>query len=195
MARCRPAQRSARASIPRTSSPRLPGNEKEASAGWSVCDDREGSTVHYEPISSKAPETTFDFTADQTTFMERIYEGKDRRTFQFDRERGLVVRAEIEIAYGAHMQGGGRGTLELTSVAELGPEKMAVLGSEMDRYFDAQQACRDLFKKARIAGDKAEALIQKARAILADARAAVERCPRSRWSRGTTRASRLPSSA
>lgn len=153
--------------------PRLPSDEKEASVGWTVSDDREGTTVRYEPLAGKTLDAGFDFVANQVSFMERIYEGKDRRTFHFDRKRGLVVRAEIERAYGAHMQGKGTGTLELTSIEELEPTKLAAFREEMDRYFDAQQAYRALFRKAETSGNEAGALLEKARTILADTRAKV----------------------
>ena len=53
--------------------------------------------------------------------MEKIYEGKDRRTFHFDRSKGGRRRAEIERAFGSHMNSKGTGTLELKSIEELEP--------------------------------------------------------------------------
>jgi hypothetical protein len=74
----------------------------------------------------------FDFQADQNTFSERIYEGTDRCTFHFDPKKGLVVRGEVEWTSG-QLRGKGTGTLELKSVEELGPARLASLRDEMDR--------------------------------------------------------------
>jgi thiol-disulfide isomerase/thioredoxin len=155
--------------------PRLPGNEDEASAGWQARDDRDGATIDYRPLARKEKEdmATFDFDAARNTFMERFYEGTDHRAFHFDRGRGLVVRAEIARAYGSHMQGKGGGTLTLVSVEQQGPAKLAAFGAEMDRYFTAELAYHDLYRKAETAGARAEELLQEARARLAEARAQV----------------------
>ena len=70
---------------------------RQAAAGWQAHDDRDDTTIRYKPIDRKDRNdaATFDFDADRSSFIERIYEGKDRRTFHFDRKKGLVVRAEI----------------------------------------------------------------------------------------------------
>jgi len=155
--------------------PRLPRDEKEAAAGWQARDDRDDTTIRYEPRARKDKEdgATFDFEGEQSSFMEKIYEGKDRRTFHFDRKKGLVVRAEIARAFGAHLQGKGTGTLELKSVEEMEPAKLAAFREEMDRYFDAHRAYHELYRRAETSGGEADALLKKARAILADARAKV----------------------
>jgi thiol-disulfide isomerase/thioredoxin len=155
--------------------PRLPGNEDQASAGWQERDDRDGAKTDYKPLASKDREAvaTFDFDAARSTFMERFYEGTDHRTFHFDRSRGLVVRAEISRAYGSHLQGKGGGTLTLGSIEQQGPAKLAAFGAEMDRYFSAELAYHDLYRKAETAGARAEELLKEARTLLADARAGV----------------------
>jgi thiol-disulfide isomerase/thioredoxin len=155
--------------------PRLPRDEKEAAAGWQARDDRDDTTIRYEPLARAEKEKTdaFDFVGDQSSFMEKIYEGKDRRTFHFDRKKGLVTHAEIERAFDAHMNGKGTGTLELSSVEELGLAKLAAFREQMDRYFDAQQAYHELYRAAEKSGGGAEAILKKAYTILTDARAKV----------------------
>ncbi len=71
------------------------------------------------------------------------------------------------------MQSEGKGTLELTSVAEMVPAKLAAFGEEMDRYFRTHQAYLVLYRKAETDGGQAEALLKQAHALLADARARV----------------------
>ncbi len=155
--------------------PRLPGDETEAATGWQARDDRDDTTVRYQPINreDKNNAATFDFDGEQSSFMEKIYEGKDRRTFHFDRKKGLLVRAEIARAFGAHMQGRGTGTLELRSDEEMEPTMLAPFREQMDRYFDALRAYHEIYRRAETSGGEAESLLNKARAILADARANV----------------------
>ena len=155
--------------------PRLPGDEKQAAAGWEERDDRDDATIRYKPIARKdsGDGATFDFEADRRSFVERFYEGKDHRIFHFDRKRGIVVRAEVARGYGSHMQSEGKGTLELTSVAEMPPAKLAAFREEMDRYFDAHQAYLALYRKVEKSGDQAGTLVNQARKVLADARAKV----------------------
>lgn len=154
--------------------PRLPGDDRQAAAGWEARDHRDDATIRYETLHTNANENgpTFDFQADQNTFAERIYEGTDRRTFHFDRKKGLVVRAEVEWTSG-QLRGKGSGTLELKSVEEVAPAKLVTLRDEMDRYFDAQAAYDQLSREAVTSGGGAEALLKKARTVLDDARARV----------------------
>jgi thiol-disulfide isomerase/thioredoxin len=157
--------------------PRLPGDAREASAGWQARDDRDGATVDYRPLAAKETGDegvpTFDFDGVRSTFMERFYEGTDHRTFHFDRSRGLVVRAEIARAYGSHLQGKGGGTLTLLSVEKLEPAKRAAFAAEMDRYFTAHLAFDELYRRAGTAGAAAAIRLKEARAVLADARSRV----------------------
>jgi peroxiredoxin len=155
--------------------PPLPADLKAATAGWQTRDDRDDITIRCEPLPQKDKNhsDTFDFAVDQSTFMEKIYEGSDRRIFHFDRKKGLVSRAELARAFGAHIQGKGTGTLELTSIEQIEPVKMVAFREQMDRYFDAHEAYLVLYRKARTSGNEAEALLKKASSILADGRAAV----------------------
>jgi thiol-disulfide isomerase/thioredoxin len=152
--------------------PRLPGNDKECTSGWKAHDDRDDATTQYEPIACKEKDdgATVDFVADQSTFMEKIYEGKDRRTFHFDRGKGLVVRAEIEREFGSHMNSKGTGTLELKSIEELEPGKLATFRDDMNRAFETIEAYRKLYRHSPKSGGEAEQLLNKARSVLADAR-------------------------
>ena len=153
--------------------PRLPGNDKECTSGWKVHDDRDDATTKYEPVARKASDegATVDFVADQSSYMEKIYEGKDHRTFHFDRGKGLIVRAEIAREFGSHLNSKGTGTLELKSIEELEPAKMAMFRDEMNRAFETIEAYRKLYRHSPKSGGEAEQLLNKARSVLADARA------------------------
>jgi thiol-disulfide isomerase/thioredoxin len=155
--------------------PRLPRDEKQATAGWASRDDRDDATIRYKPPVGKdsGDGTTFDFEADRRSFVERFYEGKDHRVFHFDRKRSIVVRAEIARGYGSHMQSEGKGTLELASVAEMPPTELAAFRDEMDRYFDAHQAYLALYREVEKSGERAGTLMNQARKLLADARSKV----------------------
>jgi thiol-disulfide isomerase/thioredoxin len=155
--------------------PRLPGNEKEAAAGWQAHDERDDATTRYEPVDSKANSdgSTVDFVADQSGYMEKIYEGKDRRTFHFDRSKGLVVRAEIERAFGSHLNSKVTGTLELQSIEELETGKLATFRDDMNRALEAHAEYRDIYRSVPTSGGEAATLLNKSRAVLADARAKV----------------------
>ena len=154
--------------------PRLPRDEKEI-AGWVSLNDRDETKARYKPMAVTGLDNaiTFDFEVDRRGYAERIYEGKDHRTFHFDRKRSLVVRSDIARAYGAHMKSKARGTIELNSVSEMLPSKMATFAEEMDRYFRAHQAYLVLYPKAETDGNEAESLLERAHAILAEARAQV----------------------
>ncbi len=153
--------------------PRLPENDKECTSGWKAHDDRDDATTQYEPIARKASDerATVEFVANQSTFMEKIYEGKDRRTFHFDQGKGLVVRAEIEREFGSHMNSKGTGTLELKSIEELEPAKLATFRDQMNQAFETIEAYRKLYRRSPTSGGEAEQLLNKARSLLADARA------------------------
>jgi thiol-disulfide isomerase/thioredoxin len=155
--------------------PRLPASEKEAVAGWQAHDDRDDATTKYQPVARKDKDDgpTFDFDADQGTYQEKIYEGKDRRAFHFDRAKGVVVRAEIERAFGSHINSKGTGTLELKSIDELEPAKLATFRDDMNRAFETIEAYRKVYRSTPKAGGQAEALLKNARVGLADARAKV----------------------
>ena len=155
--------------------PRLPATEKEAATSWRAHDDRDDSTVQYKPIAHTAKDDglTFEFNADQSSFMEKIYEGKDNRTFHFDRNKGLVSRAEIERAFGSHINSKGAGTLQLKSIEPMEPAQLATFRHEMDLSFKTIEAYRQLYRSAAKSGSAAEALLKKARTILTDARAKV----------------------
>ena len=146
--------------------PRLPVNEKEAAGGWQAHDERDDATTQYEAARTKAKADgpTIDFVADQSAYQEKIYEGKDRRTFHFDRSKGLVVRAEIEQQFGSHLNSKGAGTLELKSIEEMEPGKLATFRDDMNRAFLAHQAYRKIYRSVPTSGDEAEALLTKARA-------------------------------
>ena len=155
--------------------PRLPRDEKQVASGWEARDEVDEATIRYKPCAGRAAGdvAAFDFEADRLSFVERFYEGKDHRTFHFDRKRGVVARSEIARGYGSHMKSEGRGTLELKSVEELEPAKLSAFREEMDRFFDAHQAYLALYRKAETSGEEAGKLLVRARSILADARARV----------------------
>ena len=102
--------------------------------------------------------------------MEKIYEGKDKRTFHFDRGKGLVTRAEAVREFGSHINSKGTGTLELKAIEELVPEKLATFRDEMNLCFDAIEAYRQSYHSVSKSGAGAETLLNKARTILSDAR-------------------------
>ena len=143
--------------------PRLPASANEAADGWQAHDERDDATTRYEPVASKdkANGLTVDFIADQSTYIEKIYEGKDRRTFHFDRTKGLVVRAEIERAFGSHIDGKFTGKLELKSIEEMEPGKLASFRDQMDRVFETIDVYRKMYRGVPKAGEEAEALLEQ----------------------------------
>jgi thiol-disulfide isomerase/thioredoxin len=155
--------------------PRLPANDKEATTTWQTHDDRDDATVRYKPIAKKANDDgiTFEFEADQSSYMEKIYEGKDKRTFHFDRKKGLVTRAEVVREFGSHLNSKGTGTLELKAIDELGPAKLATFRDQMNLCFESIEAYRQLYHNISKSGAAAETLLNKARTVLTDARAKV----------------------
>ena len=79
----------------------------------------------------------------------------------------------MSLAFGSHMQGKGQGTLELKSVEDEEPAKLAAFAAEMDRVFSAQKSYHELYRKAETAGAGAEAILTQAGTILKEARAEV----------------------
>jgi thiol-disulfide isomerase/thioredoxin len=153
--------------------PRLPGDEKQTADGWQSRDERDDMTIRYAPVAgTHAPDSaTFDFQAGRRSFRERIYEGIDRCIFHFDRKRGLITRGDMAQSYGSHLHNASKGTLELTSVTEMAAPALAAFRDEMDCYFTAHQAYLALYRKVEKSGDQADALLNQARKLLADARA------------------------
>jgi thiol-disulfide isomerase/thioredoxin len=151
--------------------PRLPRTPEEAKKGWSAYDERDDATITYKPRPAEPGSGRFDFEADQVSYMEKIYEGSDRRIFHFDGNKGRITGAEITRSFGSHINGKGTGTLELKSVETLEPAKLATFAAEMDRYFAYQRAYLALYRKAETSGAEAEELLKKGRALLAEARA------------------------
>jgi thiol-disulfide isomerase/thioredoxin len=150
--------------------PRLPKDAKQIANGWQSVDDRDDATIRYK-ASGAADDERFSFEADQSSFIERIYEGKDHRVFHFDREVGLITHAEITSAFGSHLNEKGEGSLSLRPLTEMNPATLAAFRAEWDRYFDTMLAYQDLSAKIAKSGDEADSLIKKSRAILTDARA------------------------
>ncbi|MGO9466675.1 MAG: TlpA family protein disulfide reductase [Isosphaeraceae bacterium] len=155
--------------------PRLPGDERQAAAGWESRDERDDTTISYKALAGNDVSGTaaFDFQADRRSYVERIYEGTDHRMFHFDQKRGLIAGVDISQSYGSHMQSAGKGMLELKSVTEMAPALLAAFRDEMGRYFSAELECLALYRKAAKSGDQAGKLMNQARKVLADARAKV----------------------
>ena len=153
--------------------PRLPDDAKEEAEGWRSRDERDDATAAYRRVDNGEEEAAFVFEADQSSFREKIYEGRQHHVFHFDRDQGLIVRAEIARSFGAHMKSESNGTLELKAVATMAPAELETFRDEMDRYFDADEACREAWRKIVKAGDGAGAIVDEARTILTDARAGV----------------------
>jgi thiol-disulfide isomerase/thioredoxin len=155
--------------------PRMPENEKEVAIGWQAHDDRDDATVRYEPVGGSAKDagTTFEFVADQSSYMEKIYEGKDKRTFRFDRTKGLVTGATIERAFGSHINSKGAGTLELKAIDTMDSAKLARFRDEMNLAFETIEAYRRAYRGSPKAGRAAEPVLKAARGLLTDARAKV----------------------
>lgn len=153
--------------------PRLPDNADEAAGGWRSRDDRDDASAAYRRIDGDKGGNEFTFEADESSYRERSYEGKNHRVFYFDRERGLIVRAEIVRAFGAHMQSEAKGTLELKAASAMTPAETARFREETGRYFDAAEASKEAWRKAMKAGDGAEAIVNEARTALTNARAEV----------------------
>ncbi len=155
--------------------PRLPDDAKAVAEGWRSRDDRDDKTIAYKRVASDEGDenAAFTFEADQSSYLERVYEGRSLRVFHFDRDRGLVVRAETARTLGKGSDRVLKGTLELKSVTAMAPAELAVFRGEMDRYFEALQAYRDALRRTMKAGDGVEGAITRARTILVDARAKV----------------------
>jgi len=155
--------------------PRLPGDEKQAASGWESRDDRDDTNIGYHALAAKdaSDAAKFAFEADRRSYVERIYEGTDHRTFQFDRKRGVIAHADVARSYGSHMQSAGKGMLEVTSVTQLAPAQLSTFRDEMDRYFSAHQEYLALYRKVEKPGDQAGTLMNQARKLLTDARAKV----------------------
>jgi peroxiredoxin len=156
--------------------PRLPQDKQELGAGWEAHDGRDDGTIRYTLLGGKRTKdgAIFEFHGVWDTYAEKIYEQEDNHDFHFDHEKKLVVRAESVRSVGAHTQGKGTGTLVLESVEEMGPAKWMAMRDEVDRCFAAYQAYLALCRKAETSGNAAEALLEQARALLADARAGVK---------------------
>ncbi len=155
--------------------PRLPGDLSQADTGWRLRDDCDDTTISYKRLGAQdsADAETFGFSADRRSFVERIYQGNDHRTFHFDCKRGVVTRAEITRSYGSHRETTGTGTFELKSIAEMEPAKLETFREEMDRFFTSDQEYLALCRQASKSGDRALALLDQARKLLSDARAKV----------------------
>ena len=155
--------------------PRLPANDKEASTTWQAHDDRDDATTRYQPIAPDASANgeRFEFIADQSSYMEKIYEGKDKRTFHFDRRKHLVTRAEVSREFGSHMNSKGTGKLELKAIDKMDDAKLAKFRDEMNLCFETIERYREMYRDVPKSGARAETLMNKARTILTDARAKV----------------------
>ncbi len=155
--------------------PRLPGSEKETVAGWQAHDERDDATTRYAPAAAgaNAEGPAVLFIADQRTFREKIYEGRDRRTFHFDRAKGLVVRAEIETAFGSHLNNASKGTLELESIEELEPRKLATFRDDMNRALETIADYRKIYRSVPTSGALADVLLSRGKEMLADVRTKV----------------------
>jgi peroxiredoxin len=149
--------------------PRLPDDAEALRRGW----DSDGDAMHQDRFrhrlagTPEGPEAPLTIATTSESPIDKIYVTTHAARATFDRARGLVTRVETEDTSGYSFQGTTRGTIELDSVEDLGPERAAALAREADAYFAAVDAYDAADRRAfRDAGG--------CKAILAEAEAALE---------------------
>ncbi len=155
--------------------PRLPRDDRELASGWDGANDRDEETIRSRVADrpAVADPRSFDFETIWDSAAHRAQGGEERRSFRFDRERGLVVGAEVVQSVSARVRGKGPGTFKLGSVEWLEPAKRAVLRAEVDRCFAAAEAYLALCHRAETSAADAEGLLKRARSALMELRASV----------------------
>jgi peroxiredoxin/regulation of enolase protein 1 (concanavalin A-like superfamily) len=151
--------------------PRLSPDALAIKKGWA--DDREDGFVHcdYTADPQHTSGTEWAFDEDLQRAWDKIYDATTRTKFSFDRDRGLIQRAESELTWGNGFDEKGKDTIEFIAVQDHDESWTKSFAEEADRYFAAADAYHKQLIAAGHDADQAPEMLTKAETELKSARA------------------------
>jgi len=152
--------------------PRLPDDQAQASAGWSVEETPTEDGTRYAAL--KPEEGGPSFKAERLGTTNKIYGSTQESTFHFDSKRGLIKGVELRYTQTYGFNGKGEGKTELASVETRDDAWTKAFAQGAERYFAANKAYEKATEESARAGDKAGDVLAKAKEILASARKEIE---------------------
>jgi thiol-disulfide isomerase/thioredoxin len=154
--------------------PRLPADANQAAKGWQSDVDWTGDRTTYTPQPSGSG-GEFVFTGDESGPVSRIYVTTHKSTFHFDTAKGIITRVESEGSqdYGFHSKS--KSTLKLDKDETLPADQVEALARDYAIYTEAVKQYGAQMKGADEQADKAQQIIDAAKATLTAAAAKVQR--------------------
>ena len=132
--------------------PRLPRSEKHAAGGWQAHDERDDATTRYELVDSagvgRRADRRFRHESEHLPPRKDLRGAKILASIPLRSPKGLVVRGEIEGAFGSHLNSTNKGTIELKAIEILESGKLATFRDDMNRALDASDAYRTIYRSA-----------------------------------------------
>ena len=150
----------------RTIYPRLPASAAELRGGWQSSDPELGESVKYRS-AGMSDQGTLKIEAENTGLLSEINGRKSTSSIDFDTKKKLVVHVEVKTE---------SEKLKANSVTELAGSTMhdrafaEQLRADMQVYFRANKAYRELDERITEQPEKVDALIDQARTALATAK-------------------------
>ena len=162
---------------PRNVLPLLPADGAQIPKGWSHKNDATLEQTNYTAAGANAAAGAGDagafvFIGEQAGVMNRIYDMTSHSTFHFDRAKGCVasVKTFLRQGYGIQMSGMGKTTLQADETVP--PSELAALASDFDVVITARQEYRAVYEELSRTPDKAQELLDAAKARIVAHRAA-----------------------
>ena len=119
--------------------PPLPADEKQLGGGWSSSNEAKMETTKFAAQAGSGTGGEFVFTGDQQGVLNKIYAMTQKTTFHFDRDKGVIISAELEQSqdYGFHNKGTGSTKLEFDET--MPAEESKQMADDFDVMFKAKE--------------------------------------------------------
>jgi len=161
---------------PRSVLPLLPADAAQIPKGWSHKNDATMEQTNYtadaKPVADTGDAGAFVFIGEQAGIMNKIYDMTSHSTFHFDRTKGCLagVKTFLRQGYGFQMSGMGKTTLQADETVP--PAELAELAADFDVVIAARQEYQAVFQELSRTPDKAQELLDAAKARIVAHRAA-----------------------
>ena len=165
---------------PRNVLPLLPADVGQIAKGWAHKNDATMEQTNYTADAKAAAGAgagdagAFVFIGEQAGIMNKIYDMTSHSTFHFDRSKGCVtsVKTFLRQGYGIQMSGMGKTTLQADETVP--PAELSALAADFDVVISARQEYQAVFQELSRTPDKAQELLDAAKARIVAHRAAAK---------------------
>jgi thiol-disulfide isomerase/thioredoxin len=155
--------------------PRLPDDAEALERGWDST-GAEKDQVRFQHRMTARPgpdDPAFTIATSSDSPLDKVYRSTQTARTTFDPRRGLVTQVETEFTTGYGAEGTTRGTIELASVEDRGPEWANTFGRDADAYFAAVNAYESATARALRDAGRCREILAEGKTKLEEARAAI----------------------